>query len=69
MDTLNYFEEVEAEPVIEEEQYSFLQGICSKCLDSGFVHTVKDGVLGVAYTSFTQNSAGIPQKKLMVCKH
>jgi len=53
----------------EEDKPDFLEGICSKCLNSGFVHDVKNGVLGVCYTTLTEDSAGHPIKKLMVCTH
>jgi hypothetical protein len=69
LDTLNYFTEEETESDTEPEQFSFLEGICANCLDTGFKHTIKDGVLGILYTTFTQNADGIPQKKLMVCNH
>lgn len=47
----------------------FLSGVCGKCLDTGYVHDVVDGVLGVMYTAFTQEADGIPIKKLMICNH
>lgn len=71
----NYFAEESSEEKIEEpskqttEEFGFLEGICSKCLDTGFIHTVKDGVLGVCYTSFSSDGEGSPVKKLMVCTH
>ncbi len=70
--TIDYlFEEetTEEQPPIEADKPLFLEGICLKCLDTTFLHTVKDGVLGVCYTSNTEDSSGHPIKKLMRCNH
>ena len=71
-ETQQYFTEAEEPPKQEEldaEDYSFLEGICGKCLDTGFVHDVRDGVLGVLFTSMESDSNGQPVKRLMVCDH
>lgn len=67
--TENYLLENENETAPDEDKPSFLDGICSRCLDSGFVHDVKNGVLGVCYTTLSEDSTGKPIKKLMVCNH
>jgi hypothetical protein len=67
IDSDTYFEPVE--PPKQSEEYNFLEGICPKCLDTSFVHTVKNGILGIAYTTFTQDASGKPIRKLMICNH
>jgi len=69
IDFLNVTEEPTIELVTEEDKPSFLEGICPQCLDSGFKHDVKDGVLGVCYTTLSQDASGNPIKQLMVCNH
>lgn len=74
-DTLNYLNEDEGtqEDSVEGEKQlgdsAFLEGICSRCIDSGFVHTTKDGVLGVAYRIEGADSVGNPIKRLLICNH
>lgn len=69
--TQQYFSQTEEEPEPPKQLDSFLEGICGKCLNTGFTHIVdkKTGALGVAYTSFNQDASGNPIKKLMVCNH
>ena len=68
--TLNYLEQDTNEPAIEEpEKVRFLEGICGKCLGSNFVHTVRDGVLGMAYRFEGADSVGKPIKRLLGCNH
>ncbi len=62
-------EEQQAEelpPSEEDKSPSFLEGICTKCLNSGFVHDVRNGVLGILYTVAQDDSHS---KKLMICTH
>jgi hypothetical protein len=68
--TIDYL--LEEEKSVDEphtESINFLEGICPNCLDSGFVHTVKDGILGMAYRFEGEDSLGRPIKRLQVCSH
>lgn len=56
---------VEAEEVVEKP--AALEGICPRCLDTGFINTVKDGVLGLAYEVSGEDSVGQPIKRLKRC--
>ena len=70
--TIDYLleeETTEETPTSETDKPLFLEGICPRCLDTTFVHDVKDGVLGVCYTSNSEDSSGHPIKKLMRCNH
>lgn len=58
-------EVAESEPL--EEEPSYLEGICPKCLDTGFKHTIQDGILGIAYRVEGENSIGQPIKRPLLC--
>lgn len=66
--TLEYFAQDEP-PKQEPPQEDFLEGICGRCLDTGFVHDTRNGILGILYTTYNQDANGQPIKKLMVCNH
>lgn len=67
--TLDYLSEVKEEDKESIVDKVFLEGICPKCLDSGFVHTVKDDILGMAYRIDGEDSVGKPIKRLLICDH
>lgn len=72
-DLFDYLEE-ETEPIIKttedkEDAIEVIQGLCTKCLNSGFVHDVQDDVLGILYSEVGTDSMGNPIKKLMKCSH
>jgi hypothetical protein len=46
-----------------------MPGVCAKCLNSGYVHIVRGGVLGVAKIVASRDSAGKEKYKLQVCDH
>lgn len=60
-------EEEVIEVKMDESDKPFMEGICPKCLDTGFIHTVKDGILGLAFQVSGQDSVGQPIKRLLVC--
>lgn len=63
------FEEDSIEGEIIEEEQDTPQGVCSKCLNSGFVYTRQNGVIGLVYSIVGQDSAGRNIKRLQVCGH
>jgi hypothetical protein len=70
--TINYLEEIEEDTTEPDQNITdsvFLEGICSKCIDSSFVHTTRNGVLGVAFRIEGQDSVGKPIKRLLICNH
>lgn len=61
-----YFDEVDGE-VIEAEEIPQYEGVCERCLGSGYVIRERNGVMGVLYTSTMTDSEGKPVKRLVPC--
>lgn len=64
-----YFTDEETIDEPEKQDFSFLEGVCRHCLDTGFKHILRDGILGIAYTDYHTDSDGVPVKKLLICNH
>lgn len=45
-----------------------VDGICSKCLDTGYIMTNRSGLLGVLYSSTFEDAEGKPVKRLVHCE-
>lgn len=69
-DLFEYLEEdeeyIEAET---EEDKRSLVGACHKCFNTSFVVEERNGVLGVVFTSTSNDSMGKPIRQLQVCGH
>ena len=69
MDTFSYFEEETSKSEGDKQNHLFLEGICPKCLGTGYVHDIRDGVLGVVMSIFGTDEFGRPLKRLQKCLH
>lgn len=71
-DLFTYMNESPQDEIIidsDEPEKPFMEGVCPKCLDTGYVQTVKDGVLGLAFMYEGEEASGKRIKKLLVCGH
>ena len=56
----------ESEVIIDAEEIPF-EGICQKCLGSGYAIAERNGIFGVLFTSNHTDSEGKPIKSLLRC--
>lgn len=69
MNTLSYFETEPSKSEDDKQTHQFLDGICPKCLGTGYVHDIRDGVLGVVMSVIGSDEFGRPLKRLQKCHH
>lgn len=60
---------LDVEETDQESDKQLLDGLCLRCMNTGFVIKEKDGMFGVTFTSRETDSLGQPVRKLQVCGH
>lgn len=46
---------------------TYTNGVCSRCMGTGYIIEVRNGLIGVLYTSTYEDEEGQDVKRLMVC--
>jgi hypothetical protein len=62
---------IEAEVVLDEkmdEGSPAIAGLCPSCLNTGFVHSVREGVLGIVCISAGVDTTGKAKRSLLRCE-
>lgn len=67
-ETQSYLYDNVEENVIDAEVISEFEGVCERCLGSGYLMKERDGVLGVVFTSTMNDSEGKPVRRLVRCE-
>ena len=67
-DSTSYlYDEGKEEVIIDADEVPQLEGLCSDCLGSGYRIRERNGILGVLFTSFSEDSEGKPIRRLVPC--